>query len=150
MRGRELSLLLHEPDLTAFLLALNNTDRWTLHLRYDPTQGQQPADHPAPVVLAIVRRVLGLPELPVRILSVLPWQPTGRTVEQARVGRVFLAGDAAHIMTPYAGKGAAAGVQDVHNLAWKLAAVLRAQAGPASYLSGRATADWGLLRQPLG
>lgn len=43
-------------------------------------------------------------------------------------GRVFLAGDAAHVMTPYGGKGANSGVQDVHNLAWKLAYVLQGKA----------------------
>ena len=43
--------------------------------------------------------------------------------------RFRLAGDAAHQMTPYGGKGAATGVQDVQNLAWKLAMVLQQQAG---------------------
>jgi putative polyketide hydroxylase len=88
--------------------------------------------------------VLGLPELPMRILQALPWEMSVCTVEQAQVGRVFLAGDAAHTMTPYAGKGAAAGLQDVHNLAWKLAAVLRGQASPALL------ATYSPERQPIG
>ncbi len=145
LRGREFSMyLLREPDLTAFLLAINNRDRWALHLRYDPDKGQQPADYPELVLLAILRRVLGLPELPLRILSVLPWEMSVRTVAQEQFGRVFLAGDAAHTMTPYAGKGAATGLQDVHNLAWKLAAVLRGQAGPALL------ATYSPERQPIG
>jgi hypothetical protein len=45
-------------------------------------------------------------------------------------GRVLLAGDAAHVMPPYAALGANTGIQDAHNLAWKLAAVLRGWAGP--------------------
>ena len=145
VQNREFSmLLLREPDLTGFLLAINNTDRWALHLRYDPAKGQHPADFSESVLQGVLQRVLGLPPQPIRILRVLPWVMTVRSVEQAQFGRVFLAGDAAHTMTPYAGKGAAAGVQDVHNLAWKLAAVLRRQATPALLTTYQAE------RQPIG
>jgi putative polyketide hydroxylase len=51
--------------------------------------------------------------------------------QRYRVGRVFLVGDAAHIVPPTGGLGANTGIQDAHNLAWKLAAVVRGQAGAA-------------------
>ncbi len=53
-----------------------------------------------------------------------------RKVEQYRVGRVFLAGDAAHIHSPAGGQGMNTGMQDAVNLAWKLALVLRGEAAP--------------------
>ncbi|MFV8753774.1 FAD-dependent monooxygenase [Nannocystaceae bacterium ST9] len=52
-----------------------------------------------------------------------------RLAEHYRVGRVFLAGDAAHIHTPAGGQGMNTGIQDAHNLAWKLALVLAGHAG---------------------
>ncbi len=59
---------------------------------------------------------------------------TGFEIHHARVpayrwGRVFLAGDAAHIHSPAGGQGMNTGMQDVFNLAWKLAAVLKGDAG---------------------
>jgi 2-polyprenyl-6-methoxyphenol hydroxylase-like FAD-dependent oxidoreductase len=52
------------------------------------------------------------------------WRPNVRMVEQFRVGRVFLAGDAAHVHPPAGGQGLNTGVQDGYNLGWKLGAVL--------------------------
>ena len=56
-----------------------------------------------------------------------------RVADRWRVGRVFLAGDAAHAMPPWIGQGMSAGVRDAANLCWKLAAVLDGQA-PESLL----------------
>lgn len=50
------------------------------------------------------------------------WRCNVRLVERYRQGRVFLAGDAAHIHSPAGGQGMNTGIQDAHNLAWKLAA----------------------------
>ena len=50
------------------------------------------------------------------------WRANIRIVDRYRAGRVFLAGDAAHIHSPAGGQGMNTGIQDAHNLAWKLAA----------------------------
>jgi 2-polyprenyl-6-methoxyphenol hydroxylase-like FAD-dependent oxidoreductase len=60
------------------------------------------------------------------------YRPAVRMVDQLRAGRVFLAGDAAHIHPPTGGQGLNTGIQDAYNLGWKLAHVLRG--GPESLL----------------
>jgi 2-polyprenyl-6-methoxyphenol hydroxylase-like FAD-dependent oxidoreductase len=60
------------------------------------------------------------------------YQPAVRMVDRYRVGRVFLAGDAAHVHPPAGGQGLNTGVQDAYNLGWKLAHVARG--GPDSLL----------------
>jgi 2-polyprenyl-6-methoxyphenol hydroxylase-like FAD-dependent oxidoreductase len=68
--------------------------------------------------------------------SELAWSslftPQARMVERYRVGRVLLAGDAAHVHPPAGGQGLNTGVQDAWNLGWKLAWV--AQGGPVALL----------------
>jgi 3-(3-hydroxy-phenyl)propionate hydroxylase len=56
-----------------------------------------------------------------------------RVADRWRLGRVFLAGDAAHAMPPWIGQGMSAGVRDAANLCWKLAAVIKGQS-PESLL----------------
>ncbi|MEZ0365924.1 bifunctional 3-(3-hydroxy-phenyl)propionate/3-hydroxycinnamic acid hydroxylase [Mycobacterium sp. pUA109] len=64
----------------------------------------------------------------VKILRAVIYSHHVRVAERWRVGRVFLAGDAAHAMPPWIGQGMSAGVRDAANLCWKLAAVIRGQA----------------------
>ncbi len=125
VKGREFSqFLVREPEITGFLLSINNSNRWAFHLKFHPELGEGVSHYPEARLVALLKRLIGLPDLFIRILSVLPWPLAVRVAEEMQFGRIFLAGDAAHTMTPYAGKGANAGVQDVHNLAWKLRAVL--------------------------
>jgi 2-polyprenyl-6-methoxyphenol hydroxylase-like FAD-dependent oxidoreductase len=78
----------------------------------------------------LVRTALGDAAMPVEIENVQRWSATADTAEAFRRGRVFLAGDAAHAMPPTGGFGGNTGIADAHNLAWKLAVVLRGGAGP--------------------
>ena len=76
-----------------------------------------------------VRRALGDPDIEVEIENVQRWSSMADWAERLREGRVFFAGDAAHVMPPTGGFGGNAGVHDADNLAWKLAVVLRGEAG---------------------
>lgn len=75
--------------------------------------------------LQMVRTALGTPEIPVTIENVMHWKAAADTAERFRDGRILIAGDAAHVVPPTGGWGGNAGVQDAHNLAWKLAHVLK-------------------------
>jgi 2-polyprenyl-6-methoxyphenol hydroxylase-like FAD-dependent oxidoreductase len=79
----------------------------------------------------LVHTALGSePGLPVEIESVQRWSALAATAASFQRGRVFLAGDAAHVMPPTGGWGGNTGVADAYNLAWKLAFATRGVAGP--------------------
>ena len=82
------------------------------------------------VTLALVQQLIAdriaRPDLRIRDpVWLSDFRINARMVDRFRDGRVFIAGDAAHIHSPLGGQGIATGIQDASNLAWKLAAVLR-------------------------
>jgi len=87
-----------------------------------------------------VRVALGSDEVPITIENIMPWKAQADVADRFQHGRIFIAGDAAHVMPPNGGFGGNTGIQDAHNLAWKLAMVLKGKAGPellATYESER-------------
>ena len=94
--------------------------------------------------IELVRAAIGVPDMPVHIDDVATWRAVADNAERYRDGRVFLAGDAAHTMPPNGGFGGNTGVQDAHNLAWKLALAIKGSAGP------RLLETYDLERRPLG
>jgi putative polyketide hydroxylase len=78
----------------------------------------------------IVRAAIGVPDAEIAITQIIPWRTVADTADRYSHGRVFLVGDAAHTMPPNGGFGGNTGVQDAHNLAWKIALVLKGMAGP--------------------
>jgi len=80
-------------------------------------------------LIELVRAGVGDPNLAVKIDGIARWRATSDVARRFKVGRVFLAGDAAHLMPPNGGFGGNTGIHDAHNLAWKLALVLQGKAG---------------------
>jgi len=78
----------------------------------------------------IVRAAVGVPAAEITITQIIPWRTVADNAERYAQDRVFLVGDAAHTMPPNGGYGGNTGVQDTHNLAWKLALVLSGMASP--------------------
>ncbi|KEK22336.1 FAD-dependent monooxygenase [Bacillus gaemokensis] len=120
--------MISNPDVFGALIPVNNGDRWIYHVAYNPLKGETPKDFSIEDCQQIVRKAIGKSNLNVEILSISPWEATENTAVRFQDNRVFLVGDAAHLMPPTGGFGSNTGVQDAHNLAWKLAAVIRGQA----------------------
>lgn len=78
-----------------------------------------------------VYRALGTREVPIEMLNQSQWTMTAQIADRMRAGRILLAGDAAHRFPPTGGLGLNSGIGDVHNLAWKIAAVERGAAREA-------------------
>ena len=78
----------------------------------------------------LLRAAIGVPDTPVEIVDVAAWKSIADVATTFQRGRIFIAGDAAHTMPPNGGFGGNTAVQDAFNLAWKLALVVKGEAGP--------------------
>ncbi|GHF69505.1 FAD-dependent oxidoreductase [Kitasatospora xanthocidica] len=139
LRGRLISVCyIDKPEAGTLLAMFERQDRWLLMVPYHPERGEHLDDFTPERCLELVRTATGDPALDAEIVPTLAdaarpvqgWELAARVADRFRDGRVFLAGDAAHVVSPAGGFGANTGVQDAHNLAWKLAAVLNGWAGP--------------------
>src|SRR3954452_11045097 len=81
------------------------------------------------LALQSLRTAIGS-DVPMEIVDVANWRAEATCAERLRDGRVFLAGDAAHVVPPNGGFGGNMGIQDALNLSWKLAAVVKRDADP--------------------
>lgn len=75
-----------------------------------------------------------------------------RMADKWNTKRIFLGGDAAHLTPPFAGQGMNSGVRDAHNLAWKLACVVKGELGPRlldSYFKERSPHAWSLIEMAV-
>jgi putative polyketide hydroxylase len=145
VQNREFSLCtIDRPEVVGLFTSINNSDRWVFHLSYDPSKGKTPEDFPSEKCKELLRIALGISDVDINVLSILPWEPSVRVATRLQHNRIFLAGDAAHQMPPYGGQGATSGIADVHNLSWKLALVLKNLAGKALLET------YDIERQPVG
>ena len=109
----------------ATLVAINGRDQWRFSLVGDATRREvSEAEMRQAIVRAVGR------EFDFEILSVLPWVRRQLVADRYRQGRVFIAGDAAHLTSPTGGFGMNTGILDAVNLSWKLAAVVQGWGGP--------------------
>ena len=114
--------IIHNDMVSGILLPVNNTNRWLFNIRLEP--GAQPQAETMDHYVNLVRQAVGIEQLDVSILSTQIFTLAAGIAKQYQQGRTFLVGDAAHLMPPSGAFGMNTGIQDIHNLTWKLAAVL--------------------------
>jgi 2-polyprenyl-6-methoxyphenol hydroxylase-like FAD-dependent oxidoreductase len=123
----------------ATIVAINGRDEW----RFSIIGGAEQRDYTTDDIKAAIRRAVGR-DFEFEILSVLPWVRRELVAERYRGGRGFIAGDAAHVMSPTGGFGMNTGIQDVVDLSWKLAAGIEGWGGDGLLDS------YSIERQPIG
>jgi 2-polyprenyl-6-methoxyphenol hydroxylase-like FAD-dependent oxidoreductase len=123
----------------ATIVAINGCDEW----RFSIIGGAEQRDYTTDDIKAAIRRAVGR-DFEFEILSVLPWVRRELVAERYRGGRGFIAGDAAHVMSPTGGFGMNTGIQDVVDLSWKLAAMIEGWGGDSLLDS------YSIERQPIG
>lgn len=101
-------------------VALDGATRWVFHLAI-AEEAEIPREDD---LVRAIRIAIGDPDVALDVKSIQPWRMTAQIAERYRHGSVLLAGDAAHRFPPTGGLGMNTGIQDLHNLAWKLARVL--------------------------
>ncbi|KIZ46791.1 hypothetical protein OO17_06190 [Rhodopseudomonas palustris] len=113
----------------AGILNTNGRDRWLTVTQIGLTKDDRERPWTDQEFIEIARGHVGIPDLDVTLLNRSIWRVSMQVAERFRSGRVFLVGDCAHRFPPTGGFGLNSGVQDAHNLAWKLAFVLKGWAG---------------------
>lgn len=98
-----------------------DSEEWVFHLNY---AFEDPRSLDDATVEADMRAALGIGDHPVETHLMTRWELMGVVASTLRVGRTFLLGDAAHRHPPTGGLGLTSATQDVHNLCWKVGAVL--------------------------
>jgi 2-polyprenyl-6-methoxyphenol hydroxylase-like FAD-dependent oxidoreductase len=121
-------VIIKNDDTTGVLSGIptyRNDNEWTYNFQYFPERGVQLDDFGAERCTQHIRSAVGIEDLSIRVTNIAPWQSQGAVIDRFRVGRVLFVGDAAHVVTPAGGLGMNTGLLDVHNLAWRLAAIFR-------------------------
>jgi 2-polyprenyl-6-methoxyphenol hydroxylase-like FAD-dependent oxidoreductase len=106
-------------DKATFLIMQDSTKHWTLHATVATDEEMKRR----------FETVVGVP-VSYEMLSCNPWRQNLLVADHYRQGRVFLAGDAVHLVIPTGGLGMNSGVGDAVDLGWKLAATLQGWGGP--------------------
>jgi len=139
-KGRAYRFIILGPAGTwSTIVAINGTDQW----RFSIIGGNEPREYSTGEIHALIRRAVGR-DFDYEILTVMPWVRRELVAERYGEGRVYMAGDAVHMLSPTGAFGMNTGIQDAVDLSWKLAAVLQGFGGP------HLLASYDAERRPIG
>ncbi len=130
------------PDVDGIFLVAKD-DLGMFITTYFPGEGETAAQFTPQYCGEVLTKAVG-EQIDLEVIEAAAWQPYEQVADQFQCGRVFLVGDCGHTMPPFKAGGANTAIQSAHNLAWKLAAVLKGWAGAALLASYHAE------RHPVG
>lgn len=145
-RPAAVTVFTDERQRSRVLMAVDLDQTWMFAQRLSPDHGEFTDDD----AVALARYIAEDDDLEVELINTSLWEMAAMNARQYRQGRVFLMGDAAHRIPPTGGMGLNTGVQDGHNLAWKVAYVLQGKCDeslldsyePERKSIARMTIDW--------
>ncbi len=150
-----------KPDCEGTFVPSGRPDRWVFGFPWDP-DNERLADWTTERVVARVRAAAAAPDIDVRLEHLRPFSYAAQLAERFREGNVFLAGDAAHRVSPRGGTGMNTAIRDGFDLGWRLVWVLNGWAGEdlldgyeaerrpvASHNVARSADPNGSIRDPL-
>jgi aklavinone 12-hydroxylase len=120
---------LQSAKFTGAFINTNHKNRHIFSVEYHPESGESASDYPVERIAELIRFGLDAPDLKPEIVWRGQWEMAARVADRWRDGRVFLVGDAGKVTPPTGGMGGNAAVCDGFDIAWKLAAVLKGEAG---------------------
>ncbi|WP_133139169.1 FAD-dependent monooxygenase [Legionella genomosp. 1] len=107
------------------LLSKDGSKRWLVGVRYDHIPELTRESFTDQFCIELIENLVDDKSIQIKLINKAFWTMAALIAENYRKGRIILAGDAAHRLPPTGGLGMNTGVQDAHNLAWKLAAVIK-------------------------
>jgi putative polyketide hydroxylase len=129
MRGRRISAMVAPAEGALLFVCSDARDHNWFALTPRTDLDSIDPNSAATKAVPMIRSLVGVADLDVAVHSAMTWSTGAFVADRYREGRIFLVGDAAHLMPPYGGFGGNTGIADAHNLAWKLAAVCSGEAG---------------------
>jgi putative polyketide hydroxylase len=150
------------PDAPGAFVPAGRPDRWVFGIHWDPDR-ERLDDWTRDRLVARIRAGAGVPRLDVRVEGVRPFAYAAQLADRFREGSVFLAGDAAHRVSPRGGTGMNTAIRDGFDIGWRLAWVLQGWVAPdlldgyegerrpvAAHNVARSADPDGSQREPLG
>ncbi|MAZ40237.1 MAG: hypothetical protein CMF49_08960 [Legionellales bacterium] len=119
-------MVLTSPELRrCVLMSVDGARKWVFSIRYLEQEGYTQEYFTREKCIELIRKIIGDENIPIQLINRNFWTMAALNAERYTSDNIFLVGDAAHRLPPTGGFGMNTGIQDSHNLAWKIAYVLK-------------------------
>jgi len=145
IQGKQCAVMVFtKPELRhAVLMSVDGAHKWIFAIRYSEEEGYSKDYFTREKCIEIVKSIIDDENIDVKLINRNFWNMAALNADTYATKRIFLTGDAAHRLPPTGGFGMNTGIQDAHNLAWKLAYLIK------GYANEGILESYQLERQPI-